>query len=77
MEPASSIIDRLGGVARVAEIVGVHRVRVSNWKRPKSAGGTGGRVPQSHHVKLLAAAERLGVALSAADFLVTSEDVAS
>lgn len=69
MEPASTIIGRFGGVTKVAELAGVTRVRVSNWKRPKSVGGTGGRVPQSHHVKLLAAAERLGIELTAADFL--------
>ena len=69
MEPASTIIAKLGGVGKVAEIVGVHRVRVSNWKRPKDVGGTGGRVPQSHHVALLQAAEQLGVAMTPADFL--------
>jgi hypothetical protein len=69
MEPASTIIGRFGGVTKVAEIAGVTRVRVSNWKRPKAVGGTGGRVPQSHHVTLLAAAERLGISLTASDFL--------
>lgn len=75
MEPASTIITKLGGVGKVAEIVGVHRVRVSNWKRPKDVGGTGGRVPQSHHVALLTAAEKMGVELSASDFLETAPRV--
>lgn len=70
MEPAATIIKRLGGVGKVAEIVGVHRTRVSNWKRPKASGGTDGRIPQDHHLKLLAAASDAGVALAASDFLI-------
>lgn len=69
MEPAASIIDRLGGVTRVASIVGVHRTRVSNWKRPRQVGGTNGRVPQDYHVKLLEHARANGILLSADDFL--------
>lgn len=69
MEPAASIIERLGGVTRVATIVGLHRTRVSNWKRPRRSGGTDGRVPQDHHVKLLEHARENGIPLSANDFL--------
>lgn len=77
MEPAGSIIDRLGGVTRVAEFVGVHRTRVSNWKRPREAGGTGGMIPQKYHLDLLAYAEREGISLSAGDFLPASIQPAS
>jgi hypothetical protein len=69
MEPASTIISRFGGPTKVAAILGIGRVRVSNWKRPRDKGGTGGRVPQDHHPKLLAEASRLGIALTAEDFL--------
>ena len=69
MEPANRIIDALGGPSKVALIAGVHRTRVSNWKRPREAGGTGGRIPQSHIPILLRAALERGVALSADDFL--------
>ncbi|RXT18356.1 MULTISPECIES: hypothetical protein [unclassified Bosea (in: a-proteobacteria)] len=72
MEPASTIISRFGGPTRVASILGIGRVRVSNWKRPRDKGGTGGRVPQDHHPKLLAEASRLGIALAAEDFLPPS-----
>lgn len=61
MEPASTIIDRLGGVGAVAAIAGVHRTRVSNWKRSREAGGTGGRIPQSHHLAILKAAKAAGI----------------
>lgn len=50
-------------------MLGVHRTRVSNWKRPRSKGGTGGVIPQRHHVALIAAARERGVALSADDLL--------
>lgn len=69
MEPARTIIDRLGGPSKVSAIAGVHRTRVSNWAREKSAGGTGGIIPQRHVRKLLAAAREKGVDLSAEDFL--------
>lgn len=69
MEPASTIIDRLGGVTKVAQVVGVHRTRVSNWKRARQSGGTDGRIPQGYHVLLLQYARDHGVPLSADDFL--------
>lgn len=69
MEPAASIIKTLGGPTAVAEIVGVHRTRVSNWSRPKESGGTGGVIPFKHVPALLQAAKEMGVALAADDFL--------
>lgn len=69
MEPAASIIKKLGGATVVAAIAGVHRTRVSNWKRSKDVGGTGGVIPFKHVPKLLAAAEKRGVELSADEFL--------
>lgn len=75
MEPARSIIASLGGDTAVAKIAGVHRTRVSNWKRPKEAGGTGGTIPFKHVPALLAAASEKGIALSADDFLPRRETV--
>lgn len=69
MEPATKIIASLGGTSAVAEIAGVHRTRVSNWKRPKGSGGTGGVIPFKHVPALIAAAREKGVDLSADDFL--------
>ena len=71
MEPAASIIAKLGGDTVVANIVGVHRTRVANWKRPKASGGTGGAIPFKHVPALLDAAKAKDVALSAEDFLPT------
>ncbi|HYI27577.1 MAG TPA: hypothetical protein VD863_06965 [Bradyrhizobium sp.] len=69
MEPAASIITSLGGDTIVARIAGVHRTRVANWKRPKSAGGTGGAIPFKHVPALIAAAKSMGLVLSADAFL--------
>lgn len=73
MEPASTIIDRMGGIKRVAEITGVHRTRVSNWKRPREVGGTGGVIPLKHIPVLIAEARSRGIVISADDFMPTSE----
>lgn len=77
MEPAASIIKRLGGPGEVSRIAGVHRTRVSNWKRPKDAGGTGGVIPFCHAPALIAAAKEKGIDLSADDFLPTPADTAT
>lgn len=71
MEPASKIIQALGGPKKVSEIVGVHRTRVSNWKRPKEKGGTGGLIPMKHASALLEEAKRVGANISARDFFPT------
>ncbi|CAN2532568.1 hypothetical+protein [Methylocapsa aurea] len=60
LEPAASIIHVLGGDTEVSRLVGVHRTRVSNWKRAKEHGGTGGFIPQRHHQTILASARECG-----------------
>lgn len=77
MEPAQSIIRKLGGPNAVAEITGVHRTRVSNWARPKESGGTGGTIPFKHVPTLLDAAKDKGIELSADEFLPRSAEEAT
>lgn len=74
MNPAESIIEKLGGPSEVSREVGVHRTRVSNWKRPRDCGGTGGLIPQKHIPALLLLAKRKGIDLGAEDFLPESGD---
>ena len=69
MNPARSIIHRLGGPTKVAQIVGVHRTRVHGWMTPRASGGTGGAIPLKHATKLLAWAAANDVALTANDFI--------
>lgn len=69
MEPAQTVIKKLGGPSAVAEIVGIHRTRVSSWQRSRETGGTGGRIPQNHIPTLLAHARNQGIDLSADEIL--------
>jgi hypothetical protein len=69
MEPAHSIIKRLGGPAAVSARLGVAYTAPYRWQHPPEKGGSGGLIPQKHHPALLAFATELGVELSAADFL--------
>lgn len=73
MEPAQTIIEKLGGPGVVAGIVGVHRTRVSNWKRPRESGGTNGLIPQGYHRVLLDHAVENSIPLNAEDFLPPRE----
>lgn len=69
MDPAQTIIARLGGPSAVAGVVGIHRTRVSNWQRPRAKGGTNGLIPQAYHLKLIEFAASRGVLLTGDDFL--------
>lgn len=68
-DPANSIIKRLGGVAAVADAASVKHSTVLRWRMPKAKGGTGGVIPHWHLHKLMAEAERRGVALDPAEFV--------
>ena len=61
MEPASSIIEALGGAAIVADAAGVHRTRVYKWQSPKEKGGTNGLIPSWHIPTLLRFGDRRGI----------------
>lgn len=69
MEPAQTVIQKLGGATSVSKVVGIHRSRVSSWRLPKSKGGTDGTVPQRHHRSLLEYAQSNNIDLRAEDFL--------
>jgi len=69
MNPAKSVIDKIGGYAAAAQITGKHISRVYRWTYPASRGGTGGVVPQADALKLLSHARTTGISLSSDDFL--------
>jgi len=62
MEPAQSIIEKLGGPAAVAEIARVHRTRPYGWLKT-------GIIPLRHIPKLVAAAKARRIKLSTDDFM--------
>jgi hypothetical protein len=76
MEPAQTIIAKLGGVNAVSKITGVHRTRVFAWKRSRATGGTDGRIPQSHIETMIAFARENGIELSLADFFASEASAA-
>jgi hypothetical protein len=69
MEPASTIIKKLGGAKVVADITGRAITAPYRWQYPLQKGGTGGLIPQKHHRLLLDYARRNGIALRATDFV--------
>jgi hypothetical protein len=70
MDPATAIIRKLGGEAKVAGIVGTAVSAPYRWQHEKSRGGTGGLIPQIHHRRLLDYADAHGIALTAEEFLI-------
>lgn len=71
MEPARSIIERLGGHAVVAAGLGISTTRVYYFTYPKAKGGTDGLIPQKHWPALFRLAKDRGVSLSADDLYPT------
>ena len=70
MDPATAIIKKLGGEAKVAGIAGTALSAPYRWQHEKSRGGTGGLIPQVHHRRLLDYADAHGIALTAEEFLI-------
>lgn len=75
MEPAKRIIKLLGGEGVVARITETAYTAPYRWQASREKGGTGGLIPQRHHVRLLAYAAENEIALTAADFLGAAEPV--
>lgn len=73
MNPASQIIQKLGGEAKVRELTGASITAPYRWQYPKDKGGTGGLIPQRHHRTLLNYAQDNAIDLSAEDFLPARE----
>ena len=68
LNPAKSIITKLGGVEAVADVTGKHVSRVYRWMYPRERGGTGGVIPHDDARKLMAAAADRGVEIDPAEF---------
>ena len=73
LNPAKTIIERLGGVDAVAEICGKHRTRVFRWMYPRKRGGTGGLIPQTEFSKLFQYAKIKKIRLRPADFMAAGD----
>jgi hypothetical protein len=72
MEPAHTIIEKLGGEAKVAAITKTASTAPYRWQYPRSKGGTDGLIPQRYHPTLLEYARTNGISLAAEEFLPPS-----
>lgn len=77
LEPAASILQKLGGPTAVADYLGIHRTWPWKWQQPREKHGTGGLVPQKYHPQLLDLARLKCVPMTAADFLPPRRDEAA
>lgn len=68
LDPARTIIERVGGVRAAAEATGKNRTRVYRWMRPKDVGGTDGLIPARYHRDLLDYARKNNLPLTPDDF---------
>lgn len=68
MNIAARIIDKCGGPAAVAKMLGIHQSRVYRWTYPTDRGGSNGVVPTKQQARLLQIAREQGIDLSPADF---------
>ncbi len=69
MDPARSIITKLGGEAAVAHICGTATSAPYRWQHARERGGTGGLIPQRHHRALMDYAQANRIPLAAEEFL--------
>lgn len=76
MEPAASIIAKLGGPGAVAAAAGTSYTAPYRWQHPVEKGGTGGRIPAKHIPVLIDHAKANGIDLSANDFFAPAEPIA-
>ena len=68
IDPAKTVIARMGGASRVSEITGRNIATVYRWMNPRERGGTDGIIPHEDARKLLECAEKNGLDLVHSDF---------
>lgn len=68
MEPAKSIVEKLGGETEIARAIGLPLPTPYSWTRSRKQHGCSGRIPQKHIPALLKMAKSRGVKLKLEDF---------
>lgn len=66
-EPATGIIEKLGGVTSVAALLQKDESTIRRWRMPRPQG-TGGSIPDPDKVALIDAARKQGIRLGWRDF---------
>lgn len=52
-EPASTVIEYLGGVKEVSKRLGINERSVRAWRVPKNKRGSNGKVPKQWHYDII------------------------
>lgn len=66
-QQAQKIVNKFGGVPRLAAAIGKNRTTVNRWLYPKDRGGTNGLIPSQAWPEILAAAKREHIPLTPED----------
>lgn len=69
-EQANRIIDKFGGVSRLAKVLGTGASTVYKWQYPTEKKGCDGYIPRKHHERIKEAAEFLDIKLTDEDWKV-------
>lgn len=67
LDPAKSVVTRMGGVRATARILDLAPSAVSRWMLPRAKGGTSGAIPLKHWQRLLNHAKRENIPLTVHD----------
>ena len=68
LDPARTVIERVGGISAAAEATGCDFSSVYRWMRSREDGGTGGIIPAPHQLRLLEYSKAKNGALKPDDF---------
>lgn len=77
MNPASDVITLCGGARRVADWLGKNPATIHRWRRPRSEGGTDGKIPAQQQDLLLEKARAAGIDLRPEHFFVVVPPLAA
>ncbi len=81
LEPAATVVKKLGGPEKAAEIVGISVKSVYRWMWPmrpssdtRKSRGTGGLIPAERQQQIMAWSRRNGYPVNIEDFFPHRED---
>jgi hypothetical protein len=74
LEPARTVLSKIGGVEVASKVTGKHVSRIYRWTYPRDKGGTGGVVPHDDATKLLEHAKANQIDLTAEDFFALASE---
>jgi hypothetical protein len=73
MQPASAIIESLGGLTAASSVLGLSVHTIKRWRQPKCKGGTDGFIPREHLFQVHASLLGDGCDISAEELIYSPE----